>query len=83
MAERQFERRRMQFLGHADRLGFALLLGAGAGVGTGMRADSVVVGAAFGIAVFLIFGVELDAPVRRPALPMDSSDSSKGLRLYH
>jgi hypothetical protein len=83
MAESQFERRRKQFLGHVDQLGFALLLGAGAGVGTGMRADSVVVGAAFGVAVFLIFGVELDAPVRRPSLPMDSADSSKSIRLSH
>jgi hypothetical protein len=83
MSERQFESWRVQFLGHVDRLGFALLLGASAGVGTGLRADSVIVGAAFGVAVFLIFGVELDAPARQPPLTMTSSDSSKSVRLYH
>ena len=83
MSERRLERWRMRFLRHVDRLGFALFLGTSAGVGTGMRADSVVVGTAFGVAVFLIFGVELDAPVRRPPLTMASSDSSKSLRPYH
>jgi hypothetical protein len=83
MSERRIEGWRMRFLGHVDRLGFALFLGISAGVGTGMRADSVVVGIAFGVAVFLIFGVELDAPVRQPSLPIASSDSSKSIRLYH
>jgi hypothetical protein len=83
MSERRFERPRVRFLGHVDRLGYALLLGAGAGLGTGMRADSVAVGAVFGAAVFLIFGVELDAPARQPPLTMTGSDSSKSLRPYH
>ncbi len=54
-----FENQPAQMLNQVNRVGFALLIGIGAGVGIGARAGNIVVSVAIGVAVFLIFSLEL------------------------
>jgi len=54
-----FDREQAHTLNPFTRFGFALLMGIGAGAGIGTRAGNSVVGVAIGVAVFLIFSLEL------------------------
>jgi hypothetical protein len=52
-------RRRAEQIGRLSRVGFAILVGAGAGLATGLGTGGTGIGVAIGLAVFLVFSLEL------------------------
>jgi hypothetical protein len=54
-----FDRQRAKQIDRLGHVGFALLVGAGAGLATGLGTGGVGIGIVIGLAVFLIFGLEL------------------------
>ncbi len=56
---KMIDRQEANHIDRLSRVGFALLVGTGAGLATGLGTGTAGIGIAVGLAVFLVFGLEL------------------------